>query len=180
MNGKPPFFSELKRRNVYKVAAAYAVVGWLIVQVATQVFPFFEIPNSAVRFVVLLVILGFPIGVMIAWAFQSTPEGIKRTVVADAAGERSRGKVWIYVVIVGALLSIGLFFLGRYTASRTNLDESGHPSAASIQDKSIAVLPFGNLSRDPDNEYFAAGIQDEIITRLAQFSELKLISCSST
>src|SRR6266480_6273511 len=83
-------------------------------------------------------------------------------------------------VVIGALLSIGLFFLGRYTASRTNLDESGHPSAASIQDKSIAVLPFGNLSRDPDNEYFAAGIQDEMITRLAQISDLKLISCSST
>src|ERR1700736_4443490 len=82
---KPSFFSELKRRNVYKVAVAYAVVGWLSVQVATQVFPFFEIPNWTVRLVVLLIIVGFPIALVIAWAFELTPEGLKRTEVADAA-----------------------------------------------------------------------------------------------
>src|SRR5437762_11476765 len=98
MNGKPPFFSELKRRNVYKVAAAYAVVGWLIVQVATQVFPFFEIPNWGVRLVVLLVITGFPIALVIAWAFETTPEGVKRTEVADAMAMATAQKkhAWIY------------------------------------------------------------------------------------
>src|SRR5207249_9502515 len=116
MNECRNFFVELKRRNVYKVAVAYAVVGWLLIQVATQVFPFFEIPNWGVRLMVLLVIIGFPIAVVIAWAFESTPKGIKRTVVADAAREHSRGKAWIYIVIVGAFLPIGLFFLGRYTA----------------------------------------------------------------
>jgi hypothetical protein len=90
------FFAELKRRNVYKVAAAYAVVAWLLMQVASQIFPFFEIPNWVVRLVVLLLIIGFPIALIIAWAFEATPQGIKRTEVADAAGQRSRGGVWIY------------------------------------------------------------------------------------
>src|SRR6201989_2158803 len=100
------FFSELKRRNVYKVAIAYAVVGWLLIQVATQVFPFFEIPNWGIRFVVLVIAIGFPIALIIAWAFELTPEGIKRTESADAAQQRSRGSVWIYIVTIGAALSI--------------------------------------------------------------------------
>src|SRR5436190_3498619 len=184
MNGKPPFFSELKRRNVYKVAAAYAVVGWLIVQVATQVFPFFEIPNSAVRFVVLLVILGFPIGVMIAYAFQSTPEGVKRTAVADAAREHSRGKAWIYIVIVGVFLSIGLFFLGRYTAGNATPRHDASPArteaATATPQKSIAVLPLLNESGDPHDEYFSDGLSEELIAALAQINGLKVIGRSSS
>src|SRR6202045_3277613 len=109
------FFAELKRRNVYKVAVAYAIVGWLLVQVATQVFPFLEIPNWVVRLVIALVAIGFPIALVIAWAFELTPEGLKRTEVADAAHEHSRGKAWIYIVIIGAAISVALFFLGRYT-----------------------------------------------------------------
>jgi len=93
------FFTELKRRNVYKVAVAYAVVAWLLIQVATQVFPFFEVPNWAARLVVLLIIIGFPIALVIAWAFELTPEGLKRTEVADAApASQSRSRAWIYVV----------------------------------------------------------------------------------
>ena len=110
------FFAELKRRNVYKVAVAYAVVAWLLMQVASQIFPFFEIPNWVVRLVILLLVIGFPIALVIAWAFEVTPEGIKRTEAADAAGQRSRGVAWIYVVLIGAALSVGLFFVGRYTA----------------------------------------------------------------
>src|SRR5437879_13323585 len=112
------FFAELKRRDVYKVAVAYGVVAWLLMQVASQIFPFFEIPNWAVRLVVLLLIIGFPIALIIAWAFEATPEGIKRTEAADAAGQQSRGGAWIYVVLIGAALSVGLFFVGRYTAGR--------------------------------------------------------------
>src|SRR6266700_3884651 len=109
------FFAELKRRNVYKVAVAYAVVGWLLVQVATQVFPFFEIPNWAVRLIVLAIVIGFPIALVIAWAFELTPEGIKRTEDVDRATEtRTKSHAWIYIAIVGALLSIGLFLVGRY------------------------------------------------------------------
>jgi TolB-like protein len=167
------FFAELKRRNVYKVAVAYAVVGWLLVQIATQVFPFFEVPNWAVRLVVLAIIIGFPIALIVAWAFELTPEGIKRTETADET-PRTRQHAWIYVVTVAAALSIALFFLGRYSA--TNKEKQTDQLAG----KSIAVLPFANLSRDPDNEYFAAGIQDEIITRLAQVADLKVISCTST
>ena len=168
------FFAELKRRNVYKVAVAYAVVGWLLVQVATQVFPFFEIPNWGVRLIVLAIVIGFPIALVIAWAFESTPQGVKRTEAADAAGQHSRGKAWIYVVVVGAALSIGLFFLGRYTMRTTIAPSSGPPA------KSIAVLPFDNLSDEKANAYFAEGIQDEILTRLSKIAALKVISRTST
>src|SRR3989449_1857009 len=116
MNEKTSFFAELKRRNVYRVAVAYAIVGWLLVQVTTQVFPIFEIPNWALRLIVLAIIIGFPIALVIGWAFELTPEGIKRTEVADAARQRSRGGAWIYIVLIGVALSVGLFFVGRYTA----------------------------------------------------------------
>ncbi|MGB8074739.1 MAG: hypothetical protein WCF55_18120, partial [Pseudolabrys sp.] len=112
------FLSELKRRNVYKVAVAYAVVGWLLIQVATQVFPFLDIPNWAIRFIIFVTALGFPVALIIAWAFELTPEGIKRTEAADAARQHSRGGVWIAIVVVAATLSLGLFFLGRYSAGR--------------------------------------------------------------
>src|SRR3954470_10597698 len=100
------FFTELKRRNVYKVAVAYAVVGWLIVQVATQVFPFLEIPNWVVRLVIALVAIGFPISLIIAWAFDLTPQGIKRTGDAESSTVGAKNRAWIYVALVGAGLSI--------------------------------------------------------------------------
>ena len=172
------FFAELKRRNVYKVAVAYGVVAWLLIQIATQVFPFFEIPNWAVRLVVLLVVIGFPIALMIAWAFESTPEGIKRTAVADAAREHSRGKAWIYIVIVGAFLSIGVFFLGRYTAGNATPRHS--EAATATPQKSIAVLPLLNESGDPHDEYFSDGLSEELIAALAQINGLKVIGRSSS
>src|SRR5438874_6688280 len=129
MSEKPSFFSELKRRNVYKVAVAYAIVGWLLVQVATQVFPFLEIPNWVVRLVIVLIAIGFPIALVIAWAFEATPEGIKRTEDVDAllatnvgvaaSTRQPRKHAWIFVVIIGVALSIGLFFIGRYTGRNT-------------------------------------------------------------
>src|SRR5438874_13307971 len=144
------FFAELKRRNVYKVAISYAVVGWLGIQIATQVFPFFEIPNWAIRLAVLLIVAGFPIALVIAWAFEMTPEGIKRTETADAVHLHSRNRIWIYVVIIGAALSLGLFLLGRYSASRSVSIKSEPASVAAVSEKTVAVLPFANLSRDPD------------------------------
>src|SRR2546421_1917594 len=172
--------SELKRRNVYKVAVAYAVVGWLIAQIATQIFPFLEIPNWVVRLIIVLIAIGFPIALVIAWAFEATPEGIKRTEIADAmpvsAATRRKKHAWIYVVVIAAAISVALFFLGRYTA--------GNKSVASVPNelpaKSIAVLPFENLSEDKANAYFAEGIQDEILTRLAKIADLKVISRTST
>ena len=168
------FFGELKRRNVYKVAVAYAIVGWLLVQIATQVFPFFEIPNWAVRLIVLAIVIGFPIALVIAWAFELTPEGLKRTEDVDLATQaRAKPHAWIYVAIVAALLSISLFFLGRFTAS------TKQNGANEVRAKSIAVLPFQNLSEDKSNAFFADGVQDQILTDLAKVSELKVISHTS-
>jgi TolB-like protein len=167
-------FTELKRRNVYKVAIAYAVIAWLLMQIATQVFPFLEIPNWAIRLVIMLLALGFPIALIIAWAFELTPEGLKRTEVADREPAKpSRNRAWIYVVIIAAALSIGLFVVGRYTAPKASV-------ISELPAKSIAVLPFDNLSRDPDNAYFTEGIQEEILTRLAKIADLKVISRAST
>src|SRR5262249_48514088 len=166
-------FSELKRRNVYKVAVAYAVVGWLLVQVATQVFPFFEIPNWSVRLVVLLIIVGFPISLVIAWAFELTPEGLKRTEDVDRADKRaSKNRTWIYVTLIGATLSVALFFVGRLSA----------PSSASpiiLPERSIAVLPFENQNRDPDTDYLCDGIPESIINSLSGLPKLKVMSRNS-
>jgi TolB-like protein len=171
------FFSELKRRNVYKVAVAYAVVAWLLIQVATQVFPFFEIPNWAVRLVVLAMIAGFPIALIIAWAFELTPEGVKRTEDVDVTENRSRGVTWIYIAVVSAILSVALVVLGRYTA---NTRAPRLSQAATAPQKSIAILPFENLSEEKANAYFAEGIKDEILTKLAAVRDLKVISRTST
>jgi TolB-like protein len=122
----------------------------------------------------LLVILGFPIALIIAWAFELTPEGLKRTELADELPKKSvRSRGWIYVVIVAGTISVGVFLLGRYTSSKQS-------EGAQLPAKSIAMLPFDNLSRDPDNAYFTQGIQNEILTRLSKISDLKVISRTST
>jgi len=170
------FFSELKRRNVYKVAVAYAVVGWLLIQVTTQVFPIFEIPNWAARLIVLTIIIGFPVALVLAWAFELTPEGLKRTEDVDLATQpHTKSHAWIYVAVVAGAISVSLFFLGRYTAR----NGSSASSSATLE-KSIAVLPFESLSDDKANAYFATGIQDEILARLSQIADLKVISKTST
>jgi TolB-like protein/Flp pilus assembly protein TadD len=176
------FFAELKRRNVYKVAVAYAVVGWLLVQVTTQVFPIFEIPNWTLRLIVLAIVIGFPIALVLAWAFELTPEGIKRTEDVDpfdsrsgqvlASQQQKKPHAWIYVVITGALLSVGLFFVGRYTA----LDRV---TTSSTPAKSIAVLPFENQNRDPDTDYLCDGIPESIINSLSELPKLKVMSRNS-
>ena len=171
------FFAELKRRNVYKVAVAYGVVGWLLVQIATQVFPFFEIPNWTVQLVILATVAGFPVALVIAWAFELTPEGLKRTEAGETQPAQGRGRAWIYVIVVAAAMSVGLFFLGRHVVHSA---EVARASDSSLPAKSIAVLPFDNLSSDPDNAYFAEGVQDEILTRLSKLSGFKVISRTST
>jgi TolB-like protein/predicted Zn-dependent protease len=172
------FFSELKRRNVYKVAVAYIVAGWALSQGIAQVFPVFDIPNWVIRLIVLLIIIGLPIALVLAWMFELTPQGIKRTETADAMPIATTGyqkHAWIYIVVLGAVISVSLFFIGRYTAGNRI-----SASANDISNKSIAVLPFENLSSDKENAYFADGIQDEILTRLSKIAALKVISRTST
>jgi TolB-like protein len=193
----PNFFAELKRRNVYKVAVAYAVVAWLLIQIVTQVFPFFEIPNWAVRLVVLLLILGFPIALVLSWAFEITPEGIKRESEIEP-GQSIRhhtGRKIVGLTIVLGIVAAGLLVFQLIHKTASLRMEGGAPatpndsSAArtslagarpSIPDKSIAVLPFENLSEEKANAFFASGIQDEILTRLSKVAALKVISRTST
>jgi TolB-like protein len=165
-------FGELKRRNVYKVAVAYIVAGWALAQGIAQVLPVFDVPTWIIRLLVALIVLGFPIAVACAWAFEITPDGVKRTDNRARLPEPHRTSgTWIYIVLAGAIISIGLFFLGRYTAR-----ESG---PAPISDKSIAVLPFENFSSDKENAFFADGVQDDILTALSKVSDLKVISRTS-
>src|SRR5262245_58852534 len=172
MSDKPSFFSELKRRNVYKVAVAYIVGGWALSQGLAQVLPVFDVPNWAIRLGVSLIVIGLPVALVLAWALEITPQGIKRTETADAMPPAGRQKqhAWIYVLVLGSVVSIGLFFLGRYTAG----------NAAGLPQKSIAVLPLINESGDPKDEYFSDGLSEELIAALAQISGLKVIGRSSS
>jgi TolB-like protein/Tfp pilus assembly protein PilF len=168
------FFAELKRRNVYKVAIAYAVIAWLLMQIASQIFPFFEIPNWAVRFVVLAIIIGFPIALILAWAFELTPEGIKRTEEVDLSKSiaHKTGRKLDFFIIAVLLLIISVLLFQR-------LHPNVSPAVSSSLEKSIAVLPFENFSEDKAFGFFADGVQDEILTDLAKIADLKVISRTS-
>jgi TolB-like protein/Tfp pilus assembly protein PilF len=170
------FFAELKRRNVYRVAVAYAVVAWLVIQAASIFLPAFNAPQWAMQIIILILVVGFPIALAFSWAFEITPEGIVREseVNPNASITPHTGRKIVAMTMVLAVIATGLLIFQFIRARSTS------PSVATVLNKSIAVLPLANLSRDPDNEYFVAGIQDEIITRLAQISDLKVISCSST
>ena len=169
------FLGELKRRNVYRVAAAYAVVGWLLIQIATQVFPFFEVPTWGVRLIILLILAGFPFALIFAWAYELTPEGLKPT-EAVAPGEsitRSTGRKLDIAIIAVLSTVIAALLLMRYWPLTPKQD-------AGLPEKSVAVLPFENRSEEKANAYFADGLQDEILTRLSKIAELKVISRMST
>jgi TolB-like protein/Flp pilus assembly protein TadD len=172
------FFAELKRRNVYKAAIAYAVVAWLLLQAASILFPTFEAPPWVMKVFVAVIVLGFPVALVFAWAFELTPEGLKRTEDVDVSKSitRTTGRKLDFLIIGVLLLVIAVFAYQRFGPGKKGLVTM--PSA--IPEKSIAVLPFENRSRDPDNAYFADGIQDEILTRLAKIGDLKVISRTST
>jgi len=169
------FFAELKRRNVYKVAIAYAIVAWLLLQAASILFPTFEAPQWTMKVFVALIALGFPIALVLAWAFELTPEGIKRAEDVDLSKSTTRksGRKLDFFIIAVLLLVIAALLFRR-------VHPNVSPAVSSSPEKSIAVLPFDNLSRDPDNAYFSDGIQDEILTKLAGIGDLKVISRKST
>jgi TolB-like protein/Flp pilus assembly protein TadD len=174
------FFSELRRRNVYKVAVAYAVVAWLLIQAASILFPTFEAPPWVMKVVVVIIAIGFPIALIIAWAFEMTPEGMKRTENVSSSEEIpqwSRRK--FAALIAGVALLAGALLLFQLSRNRATNPVPQTPSER-VTDKSIAVLPFASLSEDKANAYFADGIQDEILTRLSKIAELKVISRTST
>jgi TolB-like protein/tetratricopeptide (TPR) repeat protein len=167
------FFAELKRRNVYRAAAFYAAAGWLLVQVATQVFPIFDVPTWTMRLVVVAAIVGFPPALLFSWFYEWTPEGIRRESEIDRSESITHhtGKKLDRWIIATLALAVVLLLADKFVL---------HKDVIAVPEKSIAVLPFDNLSRDPDNAYFAEGIQDEVLTRLAKIADLKVISRTST
>ena len=160
------FFEEVKRRKVYRVAAAYVIAGGAIIQLASAAFPAWELPNWALRLVIVLLLIGFPIALILAWAFDLTAEGIKAAPTSGASGSHLRRNI-ITLVAAGVIISAvaGFFLLPRVSAHKI--------------DKSIAVLPFENLSDDKENSYFADGIQDDVLTHLSKIGDLKVISRTS-
>jgi TolB-like protein len=173
------FFAELKRRNVYKVAVGYGVVGWLVMQVAATIVPALHLPASLTTAVVVLVLLGFPIAVVVAWAFEMTPDGMKRTenVLPNEKipqwSARKFGAMVVFVALVAATLLV--FQLVPHKTSSTV-----PPAVGGVAKKSIAVLPFLNESGQPQDEYFSDGLSEELIAALAQIGDLKVIGRSSS
>jgi TolB-like protein/predicted Zn-dependent protease len=157
------FFEELQRRKVYRVAAAYVVAAGFLIQMASAAFPAWELPNWTLRLVIVLLLIGFPIAVILAWAYDITPQGIQGT---PPGTHRRRNLVLLIVTAVIISASAGFFLLPRAIWQKV--------------DKSVAVLPFQNLSNDPANAYFGDGIQEEILTRLTKIGDLKVISRTST
>ena len=159
------FFQELQRRKVYRVAAAYIIAAGFIIQIGSAVFPAWELPNWTLRLVIVLLLVGFPVALILAWAYDVTPQGIQAT--PKVPGRHRRRNI-ILLVAAGAIISTaaGFFLLPRASARKI--------------DKSIAVLPFQNLSAEKENAYFAEGIQNEILTKLATVRDLKVISRTST
>ena len=180
------FFAELQRRHVYKVGAAYAVAGWLLVQIVTQVFPIFEVSSLAQRIIVLVIVAGFPVALVLAWLFDITAHGIVRTSELPPTGEAPevrrgrRGSDRKLNYVLGALLLVAIAYFAADHFGLISESRKTSVAATAIDAKSIAVLPFENLSSDKENAYFADGIQDEILTRLSKVAALKVISRTST
>src|SRR5256886_2938614 len=169
------FFAELKRRNVYKVAVAYAVVGWLVMQVASTVVPALHLPDAVTTGIVVLVLLGFPIALVIAWAFEMTPEGMKRTEDVspnEKIPQWSRRKFAAFILAV-VICAAALLGYQVFRAKPT-------PAAGSLSEKSIAVLPLVNQSGDANQEYFSDGLTEELINGLGKISELRVIGRNSS
>jgi TolB-like protein/Flp pilus assembly protein TadD len=187
MSDKPSFFAELKRRNVYKVAVAYAVVAWLLIQVASIVLPTFHAPDWTLQVIIALVMIGFPAALVCSWAFEITPEGIVRESEVEPNDRITRrtGRRIIGITIALAVVATGLFAfqLWRAHLATAGMEAAGAPPAVETGPhviRSLAVLPLDNYSGDKSQDYFAEGMTDELTTDLAAIHELRVISRSST
>ena len=178
-------FAELRRRNVFKVGAAYAIVAWLLIQVAANVFPALQLPAWTVTFVTAFLLIGFPIALLLAWAYEVTPEGIKKTrhVPLEESVRQVTGQKLNYVVTGLLVLAVGYIAADNYLLT----DRAPDGTAASVDatqarpvmQNSVAVLPFANLSPNPDDGFFAAGIHEEILNYLAKLKSLNVIGRTS-
>jgi TolB-like protein len=188
--GMNSFFRELKQRRVYRVAIGYAIAAWVAIQIAATVLPAFHAPDFVLPILIVLLAIGFPVALVLAWAFDVTPSGIERTpATAGVVRAKSRRNAWLLAavgVIIAALAIAGYWRWHPWRTlpqTKTVASQAGESSTAvkaTVPEKSIAVLPFDNLSHDPENAYFADGIQQEILTQLAKIAELKVISRTST
>ncbi|HEV3100681.1 MAG TPA: hypothetical protein VGY75_13295 [Candidatus Udaeobacter sp.] len=174
------FLAELKRRHVYRVAIAYGVIAWLLIQVATQVFPFFEVSNFVVRVVVAASVLGFPVALIIAWAFEMTPTGLKRAndIAPNEYVPRWSTRKFAALVVSVAILAAGVPLVHVLRKKPAFLSRVS--AASALAEKSIAVLPLLNESGNPGDEYFSDGLSEELIAALAQIKGLKVIGRSSS
>ncbi len=168
-------FAELKRRNVFRVGLAYAIVAWLLVEVASVVLPTFKAPEWVMQVFTFLVILGFPLALIFAWAFELTPEGIKREAEVDRAESITHvtGRKLDFAIIGLLVIAVVYFAVDKFVL------QGETEQASVVREKSIAVLPFENLSQDATNEPFTIGIHDDILTQISKISALKVISRTS-
>ena len=182
-------FAELKRRNVFRVGVAYAVVAWLLVQVADLLFPAFGAPDWALRIFVVVLGLGLPVALLFAWVFELTPEGVKREKDLDrsATTARSTGRKLNFVIIGALVLALGYFIWERQAriepmqpGAQPSPETSATVVAPGASKRSIAVLPFVNMSADPENEYFADGLSEELLNQLAQIPDLQVAGRTSS
>src|SRR5919204_5781321 len=175
------FFAELKRRNVYKVAVAYAVVSWLLIQAASILFPTFEAPPWAMKVFVAVVALGFPVALVFSWAFEITPEGLKRESEIEAGKSITHhtGRKLAGITIVLAVIATALFV---FQLLRPHLTSTGGLSTSvnAVSEKSVAVLAFDNLSDDKGSEYFSDGISEELLTVLQKIPGLRVAARTSS
>jgi TolB-like protein len=180
-------FDELRRRNVFRVAAAYLVISWLLMQVADTLAPALHLPESVNSAVLFFLILGFPLALFFAWAFELTPEGLKREkdVEREHSITRLTGRKLDRFIIICLAAALGYFAYDRFVSPAPGRGETSESSphdivASKAPRQSIAVLPFVNMSGDPDNEYFSDGLSEEILNLLARIPDLKVIGRTSS
>lgn len=176
------FFAELKRRSVYKVAVAYGVVAWLLVQVASIIFPTYEAPAWVMKVFIALVALGFPIALILAWAYEVTPEGLKKTDAAAGTSPRRSSRAWIAAIVVIGLTAAGLLAWERSRAARgvVRTMPAMTTTPMDARQKSIAVLPFDNVSGDPANDYFSDGVTTEVLNAISHLPNLRVAARTSS